>query len=46
MPTKFDQHAGTLIDPPVSSPIPAVAKLAATPAAVPLLEPPVCLSKF
>ena len=32
--------AGIRIDPPVSSPIPTSPKLAATPAAVPALEPP------
>src|ERR1700733_5157062 len=39
-PKRLLNEAGTLMDPPVSSPIPTSPKLAATPAAVPALEPP------
>src|SRR5450755_1481583 len=39
-PKRLLNAAGIRIDPPVSSPIPTSPKLAATPAAVPALEPP------
>src|SRR5271167_4860107 len=39
-PKRLLNDAGMRIDPPVSSPIPTSPKLAATPAAVPALEPP------
>lgn len=39
-PARLPNDAGIRIDPPVSSPMPTVAKFAATPATVPALEPP------
>src|SRR5580704_16738749 len=39
-PKRLLNEAGILMDPPVSSPIPTSPKFAATPAAVPALEPP------
>ena len=39
-PNRLLNEAGMRIDPPVSSPIPTSPKLAASPAAVPALEPP------
>ena len=39
-PKRLQNEAGTRMDPPVSSPIPTSPKFAATPAAVPALEPP------
>jgi hypothetical protein len=40
IPTRPQKKAGTRIEPPVSVPTPAIARPAATAAAVPLLEPP------
>jgi hypothetical protein len=39
-PKRLLNEAGIRMDPPVSSPIPTSPKFAATPAAVPALEPP------
>jgi hypothetical protein len=45
MPNRLQFADGTRIEPPVSSPIPIVPRLAATPAPVPALEPPGSLSR-
>ncbi len=39
-PTRLVNDAGTLMEPPVSAPMPTSPRLAARAAAVPLLEPP------
>ena len=44
-PTRLLNDAGTLIEPPVSAPIPTSPRLAARAAAVPLLEPPASRSR-